>query len=73
MNSQRLFAKHFMARAFGLIVIPVTFYMAMFAIHFVCLVNPGDGDGFMSSEFQHTLRGRGMADTNAGMILVCSS
>jgi dolichyl-phosphate-mannose-protein mannosyltransferase len=24
--------------------------VAMFAIHFVCLVNPGEGDGFMSSE-----------------------
>lgn len=33
----------------------------MFAIHFVCLVNPGDGDGFMSSEFQSTLNNKGMA------------
>jgi dolichyl-phosphate-mannose-protein mannosyltransferase len=24
--------------------------MAMFGIHFLCLVNPGEGDGFMSSE-----------------------
>ena len=30
------------------------------------LSNSGDGDGFMSSEFQHTLRGRWMADTHAG-------
>jgi dolichyl-phosphate-mannose-protein mannosyltransferase len=45
-----------------LIVIPLTFYMGMFAIHFVCLVNPGDGDGFMSSEFQATLNSKGMAD-----------
>ena len=36
--------------------------MAMFAIHFVCLVNPGDGDGFMSSEFQATLNSKGMQD-----------
>ena len=42
--------KHFLARALCLIIIPVAFYMAMFAIHFLCLVNPGDGDGFMSSE-----------------------
>lgn len=34
--------------------------MAMFAIHFICLVNPGDGDGFMSSEFQSTLNNKGM-------------
>lgn len=62
----RLFLKHFLARALCLIVIPVLFYMAMFEIHFLILENSGDGDGFMSSEFQHTLGGRGMADTYAG-------
>ncbi|KAI0012044.1 glycosyltransferase family 39 protein [Xylariaceae sp. FL0662B] len=60
--TMRIFAKHFMARAFSLIIIPITFYMAMFAIHFLCLVNPGDGDGFMSSEFQATLNNKGMQD-----------
>ena len=59
----RVFAKHFMARLFCLIVVPATFYMAMFGIHFLCLVNPGDGDGFMSSEFQATLNHKGMQDT----------
>ena len=39
--------------------------MGMFAIHFVCLVNPGDGDGFMSSEFQSTLNNKGMIDVPA--------
>ena len=39
----------------------------MFPIHFLILQNSGDGDGFMSSEFQQTLGGRGMADTFAGM------
>jgi dolichyl-phosphate-mannose-protein mannosyltransferase len=61
----RLWFKHFFARLFCLVVIPVTFYMAMFAIHFVCLVNPGDGDGFMSSEFQATLNSKGMQDVPA--------
>lgn len=61
--TMRVFAKHFLARAFCLIIIPITFYMAMFAIHFLCLVNPGDGDGFMSSEFQATLNNKGMQDT----------
>lgn len=61
----RLWFKHVFARIFCLIVIPITFYMAMFAIHFVCLVNPGDGDGFMSSEFQSTLNSKGMADVPA--------
>ena len=36
--------------------------MGLFAIHFICLVNPGDGDGFMSSEFQATLNSKGMQD-----------
>lgn len=39
--------------------------MGMFAIHFLCLVNPGDGDGFMSSEFQATLNSKGMHDVPA--------
>ncbi|TGJ83354.1 hypothetical protein E0Z10_g5421 [Xylaria hypoxylon] len=65
--TMRIFAKHFMARAFCLIIIPVSFYMAMFAIHFICLSNPGDGDGFMSSEFQATLNNKGMQDVPANI------
>ncbi|MCJ1383266.1 hypothetical protein MMC17_006379 [Xylographa soralifera] len=60
--TSRLWFKHLFARAFCLIGIPVAFYMALFAIHFVCLVNPGDGDGFMSSEFQATLNTKSMHD-----------
>ncbi|THH32175.1 hypothetical protein EUX98_g2018 [Antrodiella citrinella] len=67
--SMRLFYRHFMARALCLIVVPVLFYMFMFWIHFLILGNSGDGDGFMSSEFQHTLRGRGMSDTFADVAL----
>jgi len=61
-----LLVRHFVARAICLIVIPALFYMSMFAIHFAILSNSGEGDGFMSSEFQHTLRGHGMEDTYAG-------
>ncbi|KIX06467.1 uncharacterized protein Z518_04443 [Rhinocladiella mackenziei CBS 650.93] len=61
----RKWFKHLFARIFCLIVIPTAFYMGMFGIHFICLVNPGDGDGFMSSEFQATLNNKGMADTPA--------
>ncbi|PLN82153.1 PMT-domain-containing protein [Aspergillus taichungensis] len=61
----RLWFKHFFARVFCLIVIPLGFYCAMFAIHFMCLVNPGEGDGFMSSEFQATLNSKGMQDVPA--------
>ena len=64
----RLLFRHFMARALCLIVVPVLFYMAMFQIHFLILQNSGDGDGFMSSGFQHTLGGRSMADTYAGTL-----
>lgn len=64
--SPRLFIKHFMARAICLIMVPVFFYMTMFQIHFMILQSSGDGDGFMSSEFQHTLSGRAMSDTYAG-------
>lgn len=62
----KLFVKHFMARALCLILIPTVFYMAMFSVHFAVLENSGEGDGFMSSEFQHTLGGRKMSDTYAG-------
>jgi dolichyl-phosphate-mannose-protein mannosyltransferase len=64
--SARTWIRHFMARAICLIAIPILFYMMMFQIHFAILGSSGDGDGFMSSEFQHTLSGRGMKDTFAG-------
>ncbi|KAI6247717.1 Dolichyl-phosphate-mannose--protein mannosyltransferase 1 [Erysiphe necator] len=63
--SPRIFAKHFLARVLCLIIIPVSFYMMMFVIHFISLVNPGDGDGFMSSEFQSTLNSKAMQDVPA--------
>jgi dolichyl-phosphate-mannose-protein mannosyltransferase len=65
--SFKIWMKHFLARAVCLILIPVLFYMSAFQIHFLILSNSGEGDGFMSSEFQHTLRGRSMEDTYAGL------
>src|SRR3989440_6741348 len=41
----------------------------MFGIHFLCLVNPGDGDGFMSSEFQATLNSKAMQDVPVDVVL----
>jgi dolichyl-phosphate-mannose-protein mannosyltransferase len=64
----KMWIKHFAARAICLIVVPGVFYMFMFQIHFWILTRSGDGDGFMSSEFQHTLDGHGMADTYAGKL-----
>ncbi|KAH9175204.1 hypothetical protein EDB89DRAFT_1948206 [Lactarius sanguifluus] len=43
--------------------------MATFQIHLLILDNSGEGDGFMSAEFQHTFGGRGMADINADVAL----
>ncbi|KFY36447.1 hypothetical protein V495_07875 [Pseudogymnoascus sp. VKM F-4514 (FW-929)] len=65
----RLLFKHVLARVFCLIIIPVTFYMAMFAIHFTILQNPGEGDGFMSSEFQATLNSKAMKDVPVDVAL----
>ncbi|OJJ43433.1 hypothetical protein ASPZODRAFT_136291 [Penicilliopsis zonata CBS 506.65] len=64
----RIWFKHFFARVFCLIIIPLTFYTALFAVHFLCLVNPGEGDGFMSSEFQATLNHKGMQDVPADVV-----
>jgi len=64
--SPRLWIRHFMARALCLIVVPILFYLFIFEIHFLILGNSGEGDGFMSAEFQHTLSGRSMQDTYAG-------
>ncbi|SCV70352.1 BQ2448_1746 [Microbotryum intermedium] len=64
-----LLVRHFVARALCLIAIPIVFYMVMFKIHFAILSNSGEGDGFMSSEFQHTLRGHGMEDTFADVMI----
>lgn len=50
------YIKHFSARAVFLIGVPLVFYVLMFALHFVCLVNDGDGASFMSPEFQSTLQ-----------------
>jgi dolichyl-phosphate-mannose-protein mannosyltransferase len=64
----KMWIKHFAARGLCLIVVPGVFYMFMFQIHFWILTQSGDGDGFMSSEFQHTLSGHGMDDTYAGKL-----
>ncbi|KAI7863680.1 Dolichyl-phosphate-mannose-protein mannosyltransferase-domain-containing protein [Spinellus fusiger] len=61
--STSMFIRHFIARAACLIVVPVIVYMLMFVIHFHSLPNSGEGDGFMSPEFQQTLDGHSMADT----------
>lgn len=49
------FAKHFAARALGLIIVPFLFYLFWFQVHFAILTRSGPGDDFMTPEFQGTL------------------
>lgn len=49
------FAKHFFARVFGLIVVPLTIYLGLFALHFIYLPLNGSGSGAMSPKFKSTL------------------
>ncbi|KAJ2499190.1 hypothetical protein GGH96_003704 [Coemansia sp. RSA 1972] len=57
------YAKHFMARGFALIVVPLTVYLFWFQIHFSVLHKSGDGNAFMSPEFQNTLDGVSLGHT----------
>ncbi|KAJ3188078.1 hypothetical protein HK101_009220 [Irineochytrium annulatum] len=63
--SLREFGKHFLARALCLIFIPFCIYAFLFQIHFWALPNTGGGSGFMSPEFQSTLKGNEIRDTPA--------
>lgn len=51
----RQFIRHFVARFYGLVVLPFIIYLFWFYIHFQVLTKSGTGDGFMSAEFQETL------------------
>ncbi|KAJ3030033.1 UNVERIFIED_CONTAM: hypothetical protein HDU68_010281, partial [Siphonaria sp. JEL0065] len=61
--SPRQYLNHFLARAACLIGIPGVIYMFLFQIHFWALPNKGGGSGFMSPEFQSTLRGHEIQNT----------
>lgn len=49
-----------------MIVLPIFVYLLMFQIHFISLPNSGEGDGFMSPEFQQTLDGHTDIETPIG-------
>ncbi|KAJ2700960.1 Dolichyl-phosphate-mannose--protein mannosyltransferase 4 [Coemansia sp. IMI 203386] len=49
------FAQHFMARAFALIAVPLTLYLAFFYVHFAVLTKTGPGDAYHTSQFQMQL------------------
>ena len=48
--------KHFYARAFALIIVPIFVYLFWFYVHFAILNESGPGDNFMSARFQDTLK-----------------
>ncbi|KAJ3116083.1 hypothetical protein HDU96_010458 [Phlyctochytrium bullatum] len=60
-----VFGKHFAARALCLIILPLAIYAFLFQVHFWALPNTGSGSGFMSPEFQATLKGNEIKDTLA--------
>ncbi|KAJ5458259.1 Glycosyl transferasefamily 39 [Penicillium sp. IBT 31633x] len=60
-------AKHFMARAIGLVVIPFMFYLFWFQVHFTILNRSGPGDDFMTPEFQETLSDNQMTAQSVGI------
>ena len=49
--------KHFLARAFCLIALPIVLYITFFYIHLSVLYKSGNGDGHFSSLFQTALEG----------------
>ncbi|XP_050702839.1 protein O-mannosyl-transferase 2-like isoform X2 [Eriocheir sinensis] len=66
-NPLTLVAKHFLARALGLILLPIILYCVYFYIHLTILCRSGNGDGFYSSAFQSQLEGNSLY--NASMPL----
>jgi dolichyl-phosphate-mannose-protein mannosyltransferase len=65
--SLQTFARHFMARAFGLIVVPFIFYLFWFQVHFAILYKSGPGDDFMSPAFQETLADNALSISSVGV------
>lgn len=61
------FGKHFIARAFALIVIPFFFYLFWFQVHFAILTKSGPGDDFMTPDFQATLSDNAMTSQSIGI------
>lgn len=56
-------SRHFVARFYGLIVLPFIIYLFWFYVHFSVLTKSGTGDAFMSSAFQETLGDSPLAAT----------
>lgn len=61
------FAKHFAARAVGLVVVPFFLYLFWFQVHFSILTRSGPGDDFMTPDFQETLSDNMMTLQSVGI------
>lgn len=64
--------RRWLAQAAVLVVVPFAVFFGSYAIHTPLLPNSGDGDRFMSEEFQATLRGNPNYDPDASMGMVAS-
>nr|XP_060613879.1 protein O-mannosyl-transferase 2 [Anolis sagrei ordinatus] len=65
--------KHFLARVFCLILLPLALYTALFAVHFAVLNRSGPGDGFFSSGFQSRLIGNNLHNVSVPEYLAYGS
>ena len=73
MPLQEHFWRHFVARAIGLIAIPLVVYLSFFWIHFTILTHSGTGDSFMSPQFQESLAGNELLMNIVGKSTTASS
>lgn len=55
MRTRRL--SHLTNKILCMALLPLAIYTSVFAVHFALLTKSGDGDAFMSQEFQSTLKG----------------
>ncbi|OZJ02805.1 hypothetical protein BZG36_04273 [Bifiguratus adelaidae] len=60
------YAKHWVARIIGLIIVPFAVYMFSFYLHFAILSSSGPGDSQMSSLFQAHLKGNTLYQNPVG-------
>jgi dolichyl-phosphate-mannose-protein mannosyltransferase len=67
-SSQDPFWRHFAARAFGLILVPLIVYLSFFWVHFAILNHSGTGDTFMSPQFQESLAGNELLMNSLGKL-----
>jgi dolichyl-phosphate-mannose-protein mannosyltransferase len=59
--------RRWLAQAAVLLVLPMTVFLGSYVVHDSLLHNSGDGDRFMSEEFQKTLKGNPDYDPDASM------